>query len=122
MRIGELAAKTGVSVRALRYYEDQNLLASERSPSGQRTYPDSAIDRVQLIQQLYAAGLPSKTIVTLLPCVETGEVTPQLLDRLSVERKRIDVQISALVATRDRLDSVITTTTTAWSTGLPCPR
>lgn len=43
MRIGELAAKAGVSVRALRYYEEQNLLASERSPGGQRHYPHSAV-------------------------------------------------------------------------------
>lgn len=56
MRIGELAARAGVSVRALRYYEEQNLLASVRSPSGQRQYPYSAVDRVELIQQLYAAG------------------------------------------------------------------
>ncbi|MGH3121741.1 MAG: MerR family DNA-binding transcriptional regulator, partial [Streptosporangiaceae bacterium] len=34
MRIGELASKTGASVRSLRYYEQQGLLAAERSPSG----------------------------------------------------------------------------------------
>lgn len=36
MRIGELASRVGVSVRALRYHEEQDLLASARSPSGQR--------------------------------------------------------------------------------------
>ena len=79
MRIGELATRTGVSVRALRYYEEQNLLTSERSPSGQRRYPESAVDRVHLIQQLYAAGLPSKSIVDLLPCIVNGEVTREML-------------------------------------------
>jgi DNA-binding transcriptional MerR regulator len=122
MRIGELAAMAGVSVRALRYYEEQNLLASVRSPSGQRQYPDSAVDRVQLIQQLYAAGLPSRAIVELLPCVETGDVTPALLDRLSAERGRIDAQVSTLVKTRDRLDAIITTAATARNAGRPCPR
>ncbi|MFH9550728.1 MerR family transcriptional regulator [Streptomyces sp. NPDC051445] len=122
MRIGELAARAGVSVRALRYYEEQNLLASERSPSGQRQYPDSAVDRVQLIQQLYAAGVPSRAIVELLPCVETGDVTPALLDRLSAERGRIDAQVSTLVKTRDRLDAIITTAATARNAGRPCPR
>ena len=39
MRIGELAARSGVSVRALRYYEEQDLLISTRSASGQRHYP-----------------------------------------------------------------------------------
>jgi len=122
MRIGELASRAGVSVRALRYYEEQDLLASVRSPSGQRQYPDSAVDRVQLIQQLYSAGLSSRAIVELLPCVETGDVTPALLDRLSAERGRIDAQVSNLVKTRDRLDAIITTAATARSAGRPCPR
>jgi DNA-binding transcriptional MerR regulator len=121
MRIGELAAKAGVSVRALRYYEEQNLLASVRSPSGQRHYPDSALDRVRLIQQLYAAGLPSKTIAELLPCVETGESTPALLDRLSAERDRISKQIDSLVNTRDRLERIITEATWAKNAGYRCP-
>jgi DNA-binding transcriptional MerR regulator len=121
MRIGELAAKAGVSVRALRYYEEQNLLVSSRSDSGQRQYPDSAVDRVDLIQQLYAAGLPSKTIVELLPCVETGEVTPGLLDRLSAERDRIEQQIGSLANTRDRLTKIITTATRAKDVGHRCP-
>nr|BFE29991.1 MerR family transcriptional regulator [Actinomadura rugatobispora] len=120
MRIGELAARTGVSVRALRYYEEQDLLASERSPSGQRHYEDSAVDRVELIQQLYAAGLPSKSILELLPCVVNGEATPELLDRLSVERDRIDSRIGDLVGARDRLDTLITTATANWRTGHRC--
>jgi DNA-binding transcriptional MerR regulator len=122
MRIGELAARAGVSVRALRYYEEQRLLASVRSPGGQRQYPERAVDRVQLIQQLYAAGLSSTSIVGLLPCAETGDVTPELLDRLSAERDRIDRQVGSLVGTRNRLGAIITTAATARSTGRPCPR
>jgi DNA-binding transcriptional MerR regulator len=120
MRIGELAARTGVSVRSLRYYEKQDLLASERSPSGQRHFPESAVDRVQLIQQLYAAGLPSRSILDLLPCVVDGRATPELLDRLSTERDRIDRQISNLVSTRNRLDTVVTNATVNWQTGKRC--
>ncbi|WP_020673952.1 MerR family transcriptional regulator [Amycolatopsis nigrescens] len=120
MRIGELAARTGVSVRALRYYEEQNLLTSARSPSGQRQYPDSATGRVQLIQQLYAAGLSSRTILGILPCVVTGEVTPELLDRLAAERDRINGRIDALTATRDRLDTIIGTSTKSMAAGKPC--
>ncbi|MFI1482079.1 MerR family transcriptional regulator, partial [Streptomyces sp. NPDC020747] len=89
---------------------------------GQRQYPDSAVDPVQLIQQLYSAGLSSRAIVEQLPCVETGDVTPELLDRLSAERGRIDAQVSTLVKTRDRLDAIITTAATARSAGRPCPR
>ncbi|TDC98679.1 MerR family transcriptional regulator [Nonomuraea deserti] len=120
MRIGELATRAGVSVRALRYYEEQHLLTSERSPSGQRHYADSAVDQVRLIQQLYAAGLPSKSILALLPCVVDGEATPELLDRLSAERDRIDRQIGDLVSARGRLDTVITNATANLLTGEQC--
>ncbi|MEI5103849.1 MerR family transcriptional regulator [Streptomyces sp. PmtG] len=120
MRIGELATRTGVSVRSLRYYEEQGLLRAERSPSGQRRYDPHAVDRVRLIQQLYGAGLPSKSIRELLPCVVTGEATPELIAWLSAERDRIDGQIEDLKDTRDRLSGVIATATTAWRTGRPC--
>jgi DNA-binding transcriptional MerR regulator len=120
MRIGELAGKTGVSVRALRYYEEQQLLTSERSPSGQRHYPDGAVDRVQLIQQLYAAGVPSKSILGLLPCVVSGTTTPESLQRLRAERDRIDKEIATILTARDRLDSIITAATTTWEAGQRC--
>ncbi|MQY08892.1 MerR family transcriptional regulator [Actinomadura macrotermitis] len=120
MRIGELAVKAGVSVRSLRYYEQQGLLAAERSSSGQRHYPDSAVDRVRLIQQLYAAGLSSKTIADLIPCVVDGRATPELLTRLAAQRDHIDRHIADLTGTRDRLDSVIANAGTNMLTGRPC--
>ncbi|MFH8443084.1 MerR family transcriptional regulator [Streptomyces sp. NPDC018026] len=120
MRIGELAARTGVSVRALRYYEEQELLVPERSHSGQRHYPEGAVDHVRLIQQLYAAGLSSRTIVELMPYAADGRATPELLDRLSTERQRVEGRIAELVGTRDRLDSVITGATGSLRTGRSC--
>ena len=107
MRIGEVAAAAGASVRALRYYEEQGLLEAERSPSGQRHYPEGAVDRVRWLQLLYAAGLTSRAIVDLLPCVHTGVATPEMLSRLADERDRIDAQVRNLTSTRDRLDEVI---------------
>ena len=56
MRIGELAARAGVSTRALRYYEQQGLLSSTRSAAGQRHYGDNEADRVAYIQALYRGG------------------------------------------------------------------
>ncbi|TDC27043.1 MerR family transcriptional regulator [Streptomyces sp. 8K308] len=120
MRIGELAARTGVSVRALRYYEEQRLLEPERSPSGQRRYPERAVDRVLMIQELYAAGLTSRAILGLLPCIATGESTPEVLAVLAAERDRIGARIGELERTRDRLDSAIARATTALVTNTPC--
>ncbi|MEU4645808.1 MerR family transcriptional regulator [Micromonospora sp. NPDC023814] len=107
MRIGELASRCGVSVRALRYYEEQGLLTSLRSPAGQRVYPEPAADRVRLIRLLYSAGLSSRTILELLPCVEDRVTTPESLALLGAERERIHAQIAELTAVRDRLDEVI---------------
>ncbi|RKS08642.1 DNA-binding transcriptional MerR regulator [Nocardiopsis sp. Huas11] len=122
MRIGELAARTGVSVRALRYYEEQNLLSAERSSSGQRHYGESAVDQVQLIQQLDSAGLSSRAIVELLPCVVDGRATPALLKRLAAERERIERRIVDLMRVRDRLDSVTASATDNMLTGTSCRR
>ncbi len=107
MRIGAVAEQAGVSVRALRYYEEQHLLESERSHSGQRHYPEGAVERVKFIQLLYAAGLSSKSIRQLLPCVYTGIATPSMLEHLAQERERMERQITEMTAARDRMDAVI---------------
>ncbi|MDJ1132967.1 MerR family transcriptional regulator [Streptomyces iconiensis] len=107
MRIGELARRSEVSVRALRYYEEQQLLESARTSGGQRDYPEGAVERVRLIQQLYAAGLPSKTIVDLLPCVSTGLATQAMLNQLKTERDRIATRIDELGQAKTKLDRVI---------------
>lgn len=107
MRIGELARQAGVSTRALRYYEEQGLLASERTPTGQRTYPESAVERVRLIQQLFTAGLPSRTIVRLMPCIEAGSGSPEVFELLAAERRRITTAMADLAAARDALDRMI---------------
>jgi DNA-binding transcriptional MerR regulator len=117
MRIGELATRAGVSVRALRYYEEQGLLTAERSAGGQRHYPEAAADRVQLIQHLYAAGLPSRTIAELIPYCDAKVSTPESRARLTAERDRINAQIADLTQTRDRLDAIIEATSNPYLTG-----
>ncbi len=109
MRIGDLAARTGVSVRSLRYYEEQGLLVSTRSPSGQRRYTDKEIGRVRFIQRLYAAGLASRTIVELLPCVDspTAQNADAAWNQLHQERDRIVQHIEELNRARDALDQLI---------------
>ncbi|WP_306307265.1 MerR family transcriptional regulator [Nocardia higoensis] len=109
MRIGELAARTGVSVRSLRYYEEQGLLSSIRSPSGQRHYTDDVLERVAFIQRLYAAGLSSRTIAELLPCVDSpsAENTETSLARMIHERDRLCEHIAELQRTRESLDGLI---------------
>ncbi|WP_214415572.1 MerR family transcriptional regulator [Sphaerisporangium fuscum] len=115
MRIGELARRSGVSERSLRYYEAQGLLRAERTPGGHRHYGEWAVDRVVRIQTLYAAGLSSKKIAQLLPCMRDADgrpneiATPKLVDDLTAERDRINRMITDLVRSREVLDEVIDT-------------
>ena len=60
-----------------------------------------------LVQQLYAAGLSSKDVVELLPCVHTGTATPAMMARLTEQQDRIDRQIDELVQGRERLAEII---------------
>ncbi|MFD5265653.1 MerR family transcriptional regulator [Streptomyces sp. NPDC058335] len=113
MRIGELARRTGVSERSLRYYEAQGLLWAGRTPGGHRDYPEAAVDRVVRIQELFAAGLHSAKIAELLPCMRDADggpsevATPRLVADLTAERERIDCMIADLVRSRETLDEVI---------------
>lgn len=109
MRIGDLAAQTDVSVRSLRYYEEQGLLTSTRSPSGQRHYVESDVERVLFLQRMYAAGLSSRTIAELLPCVESPSVTTAdaAAERMLEERNRLDQHIEELIRTRESLDRLL---------------
>jgi DNA-binding transcriptional MerR regulator len=111
MRIGELAARSGVSVRSLRYYEEQGLLTSIRSTGGQRHYTDTDAERVAFVQRLFAAGLSSRTIVELLPCVDapSEENSDAALKRLEEEHERLSQHIDDLVRTRDALETAMTT-------------
>ncbi|MEU0951248.1 MerR family transcriptional regulator [Streptomyces niveus] len=111
MRIGELASRAGVSVRSVRYYEEQHLVASTRSPSGQRHYTQADVERVEFIQRLYAAGLSSRTILALLPCVDapSEENSDAALVRMEQERDRLSAHIADLVRTREALDGLMAT-------------
>ncbi|KJQ52694.1 MerR family transcriptional regulator [Microbacterium sp. SA39] len=108
MRIGELAARAGVSVRALRYYEEQGLLHSERTPGGQREYDEAAVQRVAFFQIMYAAGLSSKRIAEMLPCIDSGTTDVDQRRMLEDEHRRIVSRIDELIDVRDRLEVIIT--------------
>ncbi|MEU0940026.1 MULTISPECIES: MerR family transcriptional regulator [unclassified Embleya] len=119
MRIGELAARTGASVRSLRYYEEQGLLTSVRSAGGQRHYTDHEIERVAFVQRLYAAGLSSRTIVELLPCVDSpsDDHSAAAMERMLQERDRLSDHIEELQRTRNALDVLMAAARAQHDTG-----
>ncbi|USX56561.1 MerR family transcriptional regulator [Lentzea sp. HUAS12] len=113
MKIGELARLTGVSARSLRYYEQQGLMHSTRSVGGQRHYAATDVSRVEVVRRLFDAGLSSKVIARLLPCVDVGgpEIAEDAFTAMVGERDRLTADIARLVEARAALDELIETNT-----------
>ncbi|MGV8912507.1 MAG: MerR family transcriptional regulator [Rhodoglobus sp.] len=111
MKIGELATLTGVSVRSLRYYEQQGLLAPERTSAGHRVFTAQHEDSVAHIRELLEAGFCSSVIRLLLPAFTDPHGDEALLRssfdaadaRLRSEIASIETELSALSRLRDRL-------------------
>ena len=113
MRIGELAARTGVPTRLLRYYEDQGLLAPDRAANGYRDYPETLVGRVTQIRGLLGAGVPTRIIALILPCladpcaIRPADASPELLAVLEEHRDAMDAKIACLTRNRDAIDGYL---------------
>ncbi|MEV1244927.1 MerR family transcriptional regulator [Nonomuraea sp. NPDC049750] len=89
MQIGEAASASGVSVRSLRYYEDEGLIVPGRCSNGYRDYCQSTIDRVHAIRSLLEYGLPVRLVKAALPHLTDGpEADPDPLFLHEVESYR----------------------------------
>ncbi|MGG3279148.1 MerR family transcriptional regulator [Paenibacillus solani] len=69
MKIGELSLRTGVSIRSLRYYEQQGLITPVRSENGYREYSPFAEEQVKSIKLYLNLGLSTEQIAGFLQCV-----------------------------------------------------
>jgi DNA-binding transcriptional MerR regulator len=113
MRIGELAERTRVSRRLLRYYEEQGLIVPSRSANGYRDYDERFVARVAQIRGLLDAGLPVRIIKQLLPCLDTPwtiycpDPTPEMIALLERERDRMTERIDCLVRNRDAIGAYL---------------
>jgi DNA-binding transcriptional MerR regulator len=106
VRIGELADRTGVDARLLRYYERQGLLHPTRRPNGYRDYDEADVDSVVFIRRLLAAGLSTTTIAQFNDCGHAAG-RADVLARLRSEHARIGAVITDLQAAQAALDKVI---------------
>jgi len=107
--IGELAARTGVAVSAIRFYEAKGLVEALRTGGGQRRFLRADIRRVSFILIAQQLGLSLEEIAAELTRLPAGR-TPNGADwtRISTGlRARIDAQIAALQRTRELLGDCI---------------
>ncbi len=109
LAVGELAARSGVSVSALHFYESRGLIAAQRSAGNQRRYARATLRRVAFIRAAQQLGISLAEIGAALATLPQQR-TPNKADwaRLSSTwRAQLDARIAALQALRDRLDGCI---------------
>jgi MerR family redox-sensitive transcriptional activator SoxR len=109
LSIGDLAARTGLSVSAIRFYEARGLVASFRSAGRQRRFLRSDIRRLSFIRIAQQLGLSIDGVAAELKRLPAGR-TPNAADwaRISASlRATLDDRIAALTRTRNLLDGCI---------------
>jgi MerR family redox-sensitive transcriptional activator SoxR len=109
LSVGELAARSGVSVSALRFYEREGLISSRRTPGNQRRYRRDALRRVAFVRVSQRVGIPLATIREALAALPDDR-TPTAKDwhRLSLAwRDDLDARIEQLQRLRDHLTDCI---------------
>jgi MerR family transcriptional regulator, redox-sensitive transcriptional activator SoxR len=107
--VGEVAARAGVATSALRFYETNGLIVSERNESGHRRYRSDVLRRVAFIRVAQQIGLSLSEIGAALGSLPSKR-TPTRQDWSKLSSRwlpRIDEQIAALELLRDRLDGCI---------------
>ena len=96
MSIGELSDRTGISVRALRYYEQNGLLAATREGTGHRRFHPDAVEAVRRIRMFLDAGLPLAIVSHVVTCfVQEGTrldncVATYLHEHMDSIRQRVE--------------------------------
>lgn len=97
LSIGEVAARTGVTQRTLRYYEELGLLAPARDPGDRRRYDGATLDRLYRVRLLRELGTP------------VADVDPDAADLLSLTRRHLtdlDARAAELARQRERVRAV----------------
>lgn len=108
MTIGELARRTGVTVKTLREYEGMGLIyTAGRSPGNYRLFDESALWCVEVIRNLRSLGL-TVAEVREIAGIYLGQpdepIAPQIALRVRAARSRIDARIHELRELRRRID------------------
>lgn len=109
LTIGELGERSGVAASALRFYEVEGLIHSERTPGNQRRYARHTLRRVGFIRAAQRVGLSLEEIGQALATLPQNR-TPTKADWARVSRSwtaRIEQQIADLHRLRDKLTGCI---------------
>ena len=121
MKIGELAAATGLAPSAIRFYEQSGLLpAAKRSANGYRSYSAEAVERLRYIQLAQALGFTLDTLRAGFANQQTlsqDQKQDEMLQRLDARLGEVDHMLETLRAQRKDLLAVRERLLATWATG-----
>lgn len=103
MKIGQVAAESGVSIDTIRFYERRGVLpAPSRTPSGYRLYGGSTVQRIKLARRLQSLGLTLEEISSALHERDEGHASCENQRwRLENALERIETKITDLARLRN---------------------
>jgi MerR family transcriptional regulator, redox-sensitive transcriptional activator SoxR len=109
LTVGEVAARSGVAVSAVHFYESKGLIKAWRTSGNQRRYPREVLRRIAVIKAAQRVGIPLDAIREALSSLPqkrtpTAEDWGALSERW---RSELDERIKRLVKLRDELTSCI---------------
>jgi len=108
LRIGELAARAGVSIRTVDYYTTLGLISpAQRTASNYRLYSPADVDRIHLVRRLEVHGVPLEEITTALHARQ-ADVTA-ILDRVDTDLQSLQAAADAASPEMQGLLAVIAT-------------
>jgi DNA-binding transcriptional MerR regulator len=110
MTIGDVARRTGLPVRTIRFYEASGVVPQAvRSPAGYRLYSRTDVRRLRLAARARSLGLSLPEVTALVQqafSAECGAYLDELLERIARQRERTEQQLGALQQLRTSLDAI----------------
>ena len=105
LKIGEMARRTGVTAKAIRFYERKGVLPpAERAPNGYRLYDGEAVAMVQFVKQASGLGLTLGEIKEIVAIRQGGRPPcAHVHQLLRVKASELDRKLKDLVEVRKRI-------------------
>ena len=105
LRIGEVARRTGLPVKTIRFYCDAGLLQpKERSAAGYRLFDEENLAELTIIRALRAMDVPIPELTRILEVRRAGVCNCSVLkDSISAQMESISLRISELATMKDEL-------------------
>src|SRR5256885_241877 len=108
MQVGEVAARAGVSVRSIRYYERAGLVTATRRGNGYREFDAGAVERVRVIRDLLESGFTVAEVLSLSSCLQAADddcgCCMQTVALYREKLAKIDAQLRTLTGLRGRVE------------------